>query len=607
MLMLKNYEEVVKYDVDSAIKIKGKDERDFTTIEELLHSNDNDPARVPNNPLLANFDYVYEHAEQIYCRNKLTYQQYQGFEQYYTLFKALITKYPLEEDYDKYLRGDLGLTMLEFKWKIFLTNLLDFMNHAFDERLEQFLNKQDVIEYFLKYRILFDADTMSIFGALGMSNVLQYDHIARHYVEDHRRMINLIRKHPHIVIPTKLMLDKKLIKSMARTHHLETFYYQLSFICEQVSESAYLEEHKKFCDEQIEGIEDGILPCYKEVYSKSKKMISLENIPRCHNALEQQVIVRIFTRMNVDKLLSKYLYQEMSKYMLIGLFISRTYETDPYNLMIDIETLYEFASTHNKKLHALPVYELLTSFESKSIEQLIVFYESSKKLPLMEMLYDDWNRLKYEFIDELNMNIFNLDMVKSQTNSTGITYYDISDVECPIIVHNTSISIDNPKHIDELIERVLCGQKQVLSLSVQDQEHNCFYEEEQSKYKRTIKFVFGRLQPNKVGIIWHSDAYSQGIDRVEVENTYYKRMHYTLDEFMDRTADFNEIVYAVNGEPFLPLGLLCEDEITDVECEVARKLSIPILYRKKKEIIKRVNQDKRLIKHYTYTVDKRLF
>jgi len=61
------------------------------------------------------------------------------------------------------------------------------------------------------------------------------------------------------------------------------------------------------------------------------------------NSMEKQVVERIFKIRGVDFLPKKNVYVELSKYMIVGMYMSRNFQTDPYNLLIDIETLYEFA------------------------------------------------------------------------------------------------------------------------------------------------------------------------------------------------------------------------------------------------------------------------
>lgn len=602
--MEKTYEEVVKYNIDEAIKIRGEKHLNFATTKEWLEYDDNNPAKIPNNPLLTDYDYVYEHAEEILCQSILYYQQHQSTEAYYTLFKAITNKYPLEEDYNKILYENNN--SIKWKWRFYASTLINFLYYSFDDRIKELLSKPDVINYFLRYPKIFTIDTLTETSHKAIEALLENQSIANYYIEDYNRLIQLIRKQPKITIPYHIMLDDKIIKDMARTPHIEEFYYKLHFIREQVSDQPFLDEHAKYCDEQINAITNGILPVYQEEYQKAKNNITYDSLYYVNNSMQRQVMNRIFKRTNQDVLPKDYIYQELSKYMIIGMFISRNFQTDPYNLLIDIKTLQEFAKTENRTLKGQEIYDFLVSFEDKSLEEIIKFYEKGKTLPLMDILYDDWNNEKERFIDELNSSLFALSKTP-QITKNGITYYDISDIEEPILVHNTSIPLDNEKRINEMIEQIKKGHKHRICLSVQDQNHNVFYKEEQHKKTKTIKFAFGTLEKNKVGTIYHKDAYSQGISKIEFENFNYKRRLYTLKTFMDQTSNYNEINYLIKNTPFLPIGIICEDEITEQEQEIAKKLNIPILYRKTKEsTYKKVNEPS-ITKRYTYTATKSLF
>lgn len=597
------YEELLECNIDEAIKLIGEDHREFKTTQERLHAYDNNPAKIPNNPLLVDYDWVYEHVEELFCQCKMYYQAYQPTEAYYTLFKALTTKYSLDKDYDELLYTNK--IKLDWKWGFFSLNLIDFMTYSFDDRLKELLSKPDVLNYFLKYPEIYDIENLNHFSSEGLEIFLKQPRFASHYTNNPYELIQLIRKNLRITIPAEVMLDENVIKTLSRTHHIEEFYYYLHFVREQVADLPFLEEHAQFCDKQVENIKNGILPCYQEKYKKSKKEISIEDI-QYFNYMEQQVIERVFKRSTLETLPKKYIFQELSRYMIIGMFISRNYQTDPYNLLIDIETLHEFANQENRQLQGQDVYQFLVSFEDKSLKETIEFYNQGKNLPLMEILYDDWSKEKDSFIEELNSKIYTPENSTSITKD-NLTYYDITDIEEPIIVHNTTIPIKNKEKIAEAIKNIKQGHKIDICLSIQDQNHNTFYEEYETKNKNTLKLAYGPLVPNRVGTICHTDAYSQGINDIEIDNNEFKRRLYTVKSFMDKTTDYNEMVYLVCGIPTPPIGIICEDQITPEEQSIAKELNIPIFYRKTKQSTRRPYKKENLPKIYTYTKTKYMF
>lgn len=160
-----------------------------------------------------------------------------------------------------------------------------------------------------------------------------------------------------------------------------------------------------------------------------------------------------------------------------------------------------------------------------------------------------------------------------------------------------------------MIDRIKNGKIYTLSLSVQDQNHTIFHEKDENKYKnrKTIKLAYGPLTPNRVGMIHHTDAYSTAPTTTEAENFNFKREIHTVKSLMDNTTDYNELTYVVYKTPFLPIGLICENEITNEETDVANELNIPILFRKKKEKKEVPYKEKPYQKGYQYTREKSLF
>ena len=70
---------------------------------------------------------------------------------------------------------------------------------------------------------------------------------------------------------------------------------------------------------------------------------------------------------------------------------------------------------------------------------------------------------------------------------------------------------------------------------------------------------------------------------------------------MNRTSAYNEINYIIDEKPYLPIAILCEEEITLDEIEFAKKIGVPILYRKEKSNDNRMDK---VGKGYTYKRDK---
>lgn len=588
------YEELLKYNIYDAIKKKAEEEKELFS--------DNNPAKIENNPLLSDFDYVYQHAEYLFYFCIFHYQNYQKADQYFTLFKALTTKYNLEEDYSKYINTDAY--SLKLKWGRFCVELYSFLYHAMqeDEVLIEVINKKEVIDYFTRFSYLYDNDTLFRDStAVACGELLKYPQFNSYYLGHPKDLIYLIKKYLFLKVPAEVMLNENVIQEISHNMNMYKFYSMLYYVGEQVSEYYYLEEHKKYLDFQIDHMKDGILPCFYDAYLQSDYNIAIDNLRyfayKWH--FDANRISKIFKEKGTNKLKKEDLFKVLTKEYLLDIYISRHFETYPDNLIIDIETLTKFAKENNRSLKGQIIYDFIENFEEKSIDEIIAFYNASKNINSKEILYDDWNKQVESFVRELNESILLPEKIKDHEvglfneekeqkfTEDAVKVFDITDIDAPILVHNTSVSKEDNEKIDKTLDRIKTGYKDRLCLSLQDKNHTTFYTEsytEEEKNKE-IKLVFGKMEENRVGIVYHEDAYSIDINDTEFGNFSYSQRLYTVKSLLDNTIRYNEINYVISHKPFLPVALLCEDKIDNYDVTLASKMNIPIFFREKNKVI----------------------
>lgn len=601
--MSETYEEVLSYSIYRAIELRAKELQRKLGFDDLYT---NSLVDIPHNSLLTDKDWVYENVEYLFVYCMFNYQKFQGSEEYYLLFKTLIEKYNIEEDYNELL-CDCKCFGMELKWGRFAHLLVEFFAHAFDQHdvLDELFCKSDFVNYFFKYPKIYTHKVLEDFGYFGIGKLLNYEAFASYYLEQPDQLIRLMRNHPKLDVPIHLFSDERFLK-IAHDINVENFYFNMGFVWENSSGIACLEEHQKFCDYEMTHTNHGILPSLMSEYESSLNILTEDSFCLDDNPLKKQVVQRIFDCSSEKSIPKNRFYQELSKYIAIGLLISRYFETSPYNLLIDIQTLYEFAIRNHRKLEGNLIYDFLLHFENFDIFYIIKFYQKIKDLSLKDILYDDWERQKNKFVEEINSSIFSPKFLVSENDDYGVPYYDISNLEDPILVHNTGIAIDDVDQINQLIYRIKNVEGYMLCFSLQDLQNQIFYEKNK---KHTIKFIYGTLDPMRVGIVNHEDAYSQGLMKVEYNNRCYKRRLYTLEEFMMLTNNYNEIVYSTNNQLTLPIGILCEESPTGEEIRVAEELGISIFYRTRKnpEKIPSSNR-KQLIQRYEWRImDMNLF
>lgn len=568
-------------DIYEIIEVKSKEICDYgkLTIAKRDEFNENYPLFTSGHPLLRDFDWVHDNVEFLFTHS-LMYRKIQGPRECYMLFKALTSKYDLEDDYNHLLCSQSGeeIRRIKYKWADFAYYLVAFFFDIQGENLDYLYQKEDFVSYFLRYSEIYSEAIIQL-HYIGNLKILNYEHNGFKLFDDPHKLIRLIDNNPEIEIDPAMLLNDRFIKAIAHIANPIEFCDQLCAISQtrSVGVQPFLEEHKKFCDQIISKIEDGIIPTLNETDVEDSK----KSVHSMYEMYKDEILEKIREKFIDEDISKKTMLQELTKYAVMGLWISRNFETDPHNLFIDIKTLYEFAIAHDRDLKGIYYYEFLMNFEDADLDTILEFYEKTKDIPLKSILYDDWMQEKIQMVDEINSSLWSLSDLEAQTDEKGeLSHYDITDLRGKILVSNTCIDVNDREKVDELIKNVNDGKLGVIWISLQDAEHQVVYRDEEPNGQISIKFIFGTLDHNKVGIVNHEDAYSIGITEVDRHNlSHYKRRLYTVDELMSETWHYNEISYMASPEPFMPIGLLAEERITDGERYVAKKLGIPIYFR----------------------------
>ena len=432
------------------------------------------------------------------------------------------------------------------KWERFSELVFDFFSNAPITVIEELNQKPDYVSYFLRCDGLYTKNQLVYQLGIPAAKVIERSWVMENYLEDIDDFLLLIDSVGETYVPSFLQ-DEKWIKEISETVDEDSFYRRLSILAKKTGILPYLEAHNHFIDAEISQTKDKVLPSFRKEDPK--------------------------------------LAQEHSKQVLQEMIVSRLFETEPYNLLIDIETLLRFAQEQHRELVGQEIYEFLVHLDSPlvSTSQLIDFYNKWKNAPLKEILYDDWNQQKEELIEEVNQNVLKLESVTPTKTANG-WIYDISDRKEPLIVHNTSIGMRDKKSISFLLEEIENAEKKYLSVSIQDENHPWFFGIERAYGgSETIKLIYDHLDSNRVGMIFHKDAYSTGINQSDAYANGEVRRLYTLKTLMAQTIYFNEITYAIDSVPFYPIGFLCENGLKKEVFQASKQLHLPIFYRKKKE------------------------
>lgn len=524
-------------DILKTYQNKIKTYKDFIRIEDYYDYLENKPTNTPHHPKLLDYNWVYANALDILFNSKLEYQEKQGKEEYIFFFKVITQKYSLEEDYLKYLRKEIDINYLYHKWGNFLERLINFINTQEGKLTSQIFQDEYVKNYFQRYLEFMEYPDFNFLKNINIT-VLEQEPFTI-LKKEPEKIVAFMNNKTECVLNNSNFSNPSLVKYIARSIDTNKFYYNLWVVGKTYDKTLYLEEQQKFLEEQIKGSREEVIPYFQKDLTRPK--------------LEY--------------------YQKLSLHYLKELVISSLFACTYYNLLVDMETLVLFARKHQILLEGMNIYEFLIAIDDKSYQEIIDFYEKYKKGNLQEMFYDDWQKAKALLVKEINKLA-----LKPQKLKSSKSYYDITLDKHLLIEHTEYIlpNLEIDKSLEELKRKIEKGDKEYLSLSIQDEFHHGFYE---SLSGIPIIFLYGALEENRVGTVYHEDVYSNGLQDVEIENTKYIRRLYTLEELMQETKDFNEIVYAINSKPFVPFGILVE-EINDLYKHISKVLNLPLFLRK---------------------------
>lgn len=515
--------------------------------------------------LLNDYQFVYDNIESIITCKTLHWEK-MNFEQYYNIFKALTDKYPNDMYKDKNLLKDSYCELLIY--------IMQQIEEAPIDIQKQFVSD----DYFQDFLLKYGKNVLTIKNVPVLSNLNTYDfymHLklfqSKLLMQKYSEFIYLLKlSHYKKELTSEFLQRPDILRKLTHTCNYDLLQDFLKTIDYELDTTAIRQEHNLFCDHLINYL------------SKSND-----------DYLENKQIKNFFSTMKVDLPLKiKNNEQDLIKYLIVCTIVSRHFETEPYNFLMDLRTLTEYVLDEDRDIKYnfpnMNIYTKLVNPTKYSIQELIDLYHFMKDKDISAQLYDDWNLAKKEFVEELNEKIINRNNMplkdEKLSRKYGVDIYRIdSQKSYYIIIHNTSISINDQNSIDLMIKQNgLFGRS---CLSVQDENHLRFFEEYTNA--QPLILIFDNLDDRFLTYIYPSDAFSTSLYESE-EGT--PRKIFPLKKLMKYTGfyDFNELTYYTdtkyeNGidakSPLKPFAILCEDLITKDFVTAAKKMHVPIIFR----------------------------
>ena len=501
------------------------------------------------------------------------------------VLEQTIKKYDMTLNYSQYQESPFRL--VKFKWEGFVNMFTRVLSRT-DDNVEIKLLKSGVIrEYlsafhkFFTYREHFRSFKDERLEALleipcyqsGMSMLhkLPFKELISKNSSLRGTLPFMITGHPCFAKEIAANLDSE--EYCAVLESLESYNYNAGKVDEL---------HDKFCDNVMKTFDfkEQCFPFIKEEDFLSEVGFH-KPLSKAYRALEAENK----TTLN----------QDFSKYLITGFIFSKYFKASMHNLSIDMKSLIDYVTLPSRNIKFdfpnKEIYEKLVDYKNTDVMDLVALYELFKQKNIRDEFYDDWHKAQSEFVDELNSKTLNANNLgeynESLTTALGVSVYELKGQDYYMILRNTSA---NPSRED--IRSKLAGSRSYLSLSVHDQNHfKCYEKENKWNYNSSdLKLIFGEFDEKNIGMIYHSDIYSQGISRIEIGSDATRELH-SLRSLMENTKYYNEITHA-KTDALKPIAILCENEIIPEQIKAAKELGLPIVLRHNSKYIQHESKSK---------------
>ncbi len=522
---------------------------------------------------------------------------YQDYNFYIRFFNLLIAKYDMTDDY---LKCKTNNVRWDYKWALFSHMVVALLSCSDDETRNRLFESDTIRNYLTKFHDFFPyTDCFKDFKWEPLSLLLELPCYQEEIINLKKEELNRViinETLTSVALPTNILNNLQFIKKIANNVDFEEYIAARNHIEYHNSVEIIDEQHALFCDSLINSFNH-----------RTKTFPVLKEKGFFYNLAYASLLKKLYESLKNKNIPVNAIHQEISKYIVIGFIFSRFFKASWYNLSIDMRTLVEYIDDPLRvkkfEFHNRDLYYKLLNFKELSVLELIRLYDSFKTRNIMHEFYDDWHNAQNEFVSELNSNTLNGKNLGTLNNGLTMMYntpvYELNGQDYYIITRNTSIDVR-----DDNFREKLKGTKysrSYLSLSVQDEHHLKYYTHEDCGRDTTyqLKLVYGNLDESYIGMIYPTDAYTNGLTSSEI-GSFSSRKIYPLRKLMLNTEGFNDISYFKTDE-LQPIAVIVENELILEQLLAAQKLKLPIILRHNnlyKESHDHFKEEPSYVKHY---------
>lgn len=382
-----------------------------------------------------------------------------------------------------------------------------------------------------------------------------------------------------IFFPANITSNKKFQETILNIEDITTYRFFMDQLEQNNSLAAYeIDKIKeKIYDKEVEKYSDGL-------FLITKKIVNLYDKKENYSLLLTDNMKKYIIKEMINN--SKNMHDVFYKYDTLkmrNILIDRYFKDIPLNFLKNLNVMIQYNDSLNNKIldeKRTNIYKKILNFENLNYdERKELYYACAKYENLAELFYDDYRKCRdntYNNLIDLAINpkkMYNLLSIE-KTKKYGVPIYELNGENFYAFVHITGPYKYNPNFYVEAWKE---GLYDSVSLSFIGNNNITTFGDP----KESIAFGFSKLDYKRIIHLRNSDSFSNYNSMDDCFSDYIQKM-YTPANLIKETRGYNEIVYQeksrnIKLDTIVPDYIMCYDEVTDIDINVAKYYNLPIV------------------------------
>lgn len=479
----------------------------------------------------------------------------------------------------------------------FLINYIDYVDLNSARIIMDYLIKNNLEEYFsffnenVKVELLKDKTILKkILNSSKLKNIIKSStNNVFEILAQYEKAQNIILNYDFYTIlsfvtnkiyfPANITSNKKFQETILNIEDITTYRFFMDQLEQNNSLAAYeIDKIKeKIYDKEVEKYSDGL-------FLITKKIVNLYDKKENYSLLLTDNMKKYIIKEMINN--SKNMHDVFYKYDTLkmrNILIDRYFKDIPLNFLKNLNVMIQYNDSLNNKIldeKRTNIYKKILNFENLNYdERKELYYACAKYENLAELFYDDYRKCRdntYNNLIDLAINpkkMYNLLSIE-KTKKYGVPIYELNGENFYAFVHITGPYKYNPNFYVEAWKE---GLYDSVSLSFIGNNNITTFGDP----KESIAFGFSKLDYKRIIHLRNSDSFSNYNSMDDCFSDYIQKM-YTPANLIKETRGYNEIVYQeksrnIKLDTIVPDYVMCYDEVTDIDINVAKYYNLPIV------------------------------